>query len=68
MQASVNFIINYVLIMLEYRGYLATTQEEIDSAMSSALVSERMSIINVMINPIASRKAQQHEWLTRAKL
>ena len=54
--------------MLEYRGYLATTQEEIDSAMCSALVSERMSIINVMINPMASRKAQQHEWLTRAKL
>jgi hypothetical protein len=26
------------------------------------------TIINVMIDPMAGRKAQQHEWLTKSKL
>ena len=50
------------------QGYMVSTQAEIDSAMQQAMASDRLSVINVMINPMASRKAQQHEWLTRAKL
>ena len=43
-------------------------QEGISREVSAALESEEFRLINVMINPMASRKAQQHEWLTRAKL
>ena len=50
------------------RGHLVRTKEEIRKVLTSALASDKMSVINVMINPMASRKAQAHEWLTRAKL
>ena len=50
------------------RGVMVRDQEEIHRELSAALDSEELRLINVMINPMASRKAQQHEWLTRAKL
>ena len=37
-------------------------------AVAAALDCEELSIVNVMIHPMAGRRAQQHEWLTRAKL
>ena len=43
-------------------------QEAVYAEVSAALESQEFRLINVMINPMASRKAQQHEWLTRAKL
>lgn len=50
------------------RGVVVNTREEISREVGEAMGSEEFRIINVMINPSAGRKAQQHEWLTRAKL
>ena len=50
------------------RGAVVNTREEIARELGEAMGSEQFRIINVMINPSAGRKAQQHEWLTRAKL
>ena len=50
------------------RGVMVREQEEIYRELRAALESEEMRLLNVMINPMAGRKAQQHEWLTRAKL
>ena len=50
------------------KGVMVREQEEIQRELSAALESEEMRLLNVMINPMAGRKAQQHEWLTRAKL
>ena len=49
-------------------GFLARSSTQIQKAMKTALSKDEPTIINVMINPMASRKAQQHEWLTKAKL
>jgi len=49
-------------------GYHVSTQAQIKKAMEKALGAGEPTIINVMINTMAGRKAQQHEWLTRAKL
>ena len=59
---------NKMADMVGVTGHLVRTQEQITSVMTTALASDNASVINVMINPMASRKAQQHEWLTRAKL
>ena len=50
------------------RGAVVNTREEIARELGEAMGSQQFRIINVMINPSAGRKAQQHEWLTRAKL
>ena len=50
------------------RGAVVNTREEIARELGEAMESDQFRIINVMINPSAGRKAQQHEWLTRAKL
>ena len=50
------------------KGAVVNTREEIARELGEAMGSEQFRIINVMINPSAGRKAQQHEWLTRAKL
>ena len=50
------------------RGGMVEDQQSIYKEVSAALESNEFRLINVMINPMASRKAQQHEWLTRAKL
>ena len=49
-------------------GHLVSNQAQIKKAMETALRAGEPTVINVMINPMAGRKAQQHEWLTRAKL
>ena len=49
-------------------GVVVNTREEISREVREAMGSKEFRIINVMINPNAGRKAQQHEWLTRAKL
>ena len=41
---------------------------QVREAVAAALDSEELSIVNIMIHPMAGRRAQQHEWLTRAKL
>ena len=53
----------------EENGYLCKTTEEIKDAMGKALkVTDSPSLINIMINPMAQRKAQAFEWLTRSNL
>jgi len=46
-------------------GYLCRTPAEISSAMQKALKSDKLSIINVLINPSGTRKAQSFNWLER---
>lgn len=42
-----------------FRGYFASTPEEISTALRSALAeNSRPSLINIAINPAADRKAQ----------
>ena len=50
------------------RGAMVSSKEEIFREVGEAMGSGEFRMINVMINPSAGRKAQQHEWLTRAKL
>ena len=50
------------------RGEMVSSKEEIFREVEVAMGSGEFRMINVMINPSAGRKAQQHEWLTRAKL
>ena len=50
-------------------GSLCKSVEEIRSAFSRALNNKgEASILNILINPMAQRKAQAHEWLTRSKI
>ena len=53
----------------EENGYLCRTRDDIKDAMGKALqVTDSPSLINIMINPMAQRKAQAFEWLTRSKV
>ena len=53
----------------EENGYLCRTREDIKISMGKALqVTDSPSLINIMINPMAQRKAQAFEWLTRSKI
>ncbi|KXS22039.1 2-hydroxyacyl-CoA lyase 1-like protein [Gonapodya prolifera JEL478] len=47
------------------KGYICHTPSEITSAMRDALQSDKLAIINVMISPSGSRKAQSFNWLER---
>ncbi|XP_038222200.1 2-hydroxyacyl-CoA lyase 1 isoform X2 [Zerene cesonia] len=50
-------------------GHLCRTVEEIESAIKAAIqVTDRPSIINILINPQANRKPQTFNWLTESKL
>ena len=50
-------------------GSLCRTVEEIRNAFSKALKNDKeASILNILINPMAQRKAQAFEWLTRSKI
>jgi len=49
-------------------GVVCSTAQDIRSAVKRAFGVDEATIINVMINPMAGRKAQQHEWLTKSKL
>lgn len=51
------------------KGFLCRTIDELKDAMKEALEHKNgPSIINVLINPVAQRKPQEHDWLTRSKL
>jgi len=51
------------------KGYFATTAPEIESAMKAALKEkDQPSVINIMIDPGADRRAQEFSWLSRSKI
>ena len=53
----------------EENGYFCRTRDDIKNAMGKALrTTDSPSLINIMINPMAQRKAQAFEWLTRSKV
>ncbi|XP_023322403.1 2-hydroxyacyl-CoA lyase 1 [Eurytemora carolleeae] len=54
--------------MVGMTGVTCSKPQEIKTAVKNALAVNRATIINIMINPMAGRKAQQHEWLTKSKL
>ncbi|KAL7639314.1 UNVERIFIED_CONTAM: hypothetical protein RMT77_009803 [Armadillidium vulgare] len=50
-------------------GHFCQTKTEISSALKMVLKeSQKPSIINIMIDPVSQRKAQNFDWLTRSKL
>lgn len=50
-------------------GHFCSTIPQLQKAVSQALRDDsRPSLINVMIDPMAQRKAQDFNWLTRSKL
>jgi len=54
--------------MVGHVGEVATSLKEVEAAVGAGLARPAPSIVNILISPTAGRKAQQHEWLTRAKL
>lgn len=51
------------------KGFLCRTTQELDSAMQEAIKNTAgPTLINVLISPVAQRKPQEHDWLTRSKL
>ncbi len=58
-----------VLGLDKSRGSLCRTEAEIRQAFTKALATnDSPSILNIMINPMAQRKAQAFDWLTRSKI
>nr|XP_053633949.1 2-hydroxyacyl-CoA lyase 1-like [Cherax quadricarinatus] len=50
-------------------GYFCTSIPELQAAVTQALKEQhKPSLINVIVNPMAQRKAQDFPWLTRSKL
>ncbi|VVC92113.1 unnamed protein product [Leptidea sinapis] len=50
-------------------GYLCRTVEDIEKAIKESIkVTDRPSIINILISPQANRKPQTFNWLTESKL
>lgn len=47
------------------KGYYATTPAELTAALRDAVAAPVTTLINVMIDPQATRKPQTFEWLTR---
>jgi 2-hydroxyacyl-CoA lyase 1 len=47
------------------KGYFVMTPEELASALKEALAQEFPTIVNIAIDPRATRKPQKFEWLTR---
>lgn len=55
--------------MFGQNGYLVRDIPQLQNALSEALnLTNRPTIINVLINPTSDRKAQEHSWLTESKL
>ncbi|KAK2711820.1 hypothetical protein QYM36_012823 [Artemia franciscana] len=51
------------------KGYVCKSIKELHSAVENALKeTSKPTIINVFISPVAQRKAQDFDWLTRAKM
>ncbi len=54
---------------LGFSGHLCRSADDIRSAATAALADKhRPHLINIAIDPAASRKAQSFEWLTRSKM
>ncbi len=47
------------------KGYFATTPEELRQSLKEAVESPLPTIVNVLIDPKATRKPQKFDWLTR---
>ncbi len=47
------------------KGYFVTSHSELGPALEKALADPTPSLVNVMIDPKASRKPQKFDWLTR---
>ena len=52
-----------------FKGFNCKTTDEIRQAFQEALKrTDKPTIINVVINPSADRKAQEFPWLTKSKI
>jgi len=50
-------------------GWNCSTIPQLTEALQAALqVTDRPCVLNVVINPLATRQPQAHDWLTRAKM
>ncbi len=47
------------------RGFFVNTPDELRKALSDAALESMPTLINVMINPVSTRKPQKFDWLTR---
>jgi 2-hydroxyacyl-CoA lyase 1 len=47
------------------KGYFVTKPEELEPALKSALADSGPTIVNIMIDPKATRRPQKFQWLTR---
>lgn len=53
------------------KGYYAETADQLDSSLRTSFSNSKRgdaSLINVMINPVSSRKEQEFTWLTKSKM
>ncbi|KAK3108560.1 hypothetical protein FSP39_010665 [Pinctada imbricata] len=51
------------------KGYCARTTEQIKAAFTEALQNkQQVSLINIIISPMAQRKTQDFDWLTKSKM
>ncbi|KAK6628558.1 hypothetical protein RUM43_002373 [Polyplax serrata] len=58
-----------IMHLFGHEGHLVKTIPELQNSLKIALkVTDRPSVINVLINPIAGRKSQAFNWLTESKL
>jgi len=54
---------------LDCPGFLVKTPDELTVAIGECLhTKDRPSLINVVIDPMAVRKQQDFDWLTRSKM
>lgn len=55
--------------MFQMKGHFVKTIPELQAAVKESLaLTDRPTIINVIINPSADRKPQSFNWLTESKL
>uniref|UniRef100_A0A8C5YEN7 2-hydroxyacyl-CoA lyase n=1 Tax=Microcebus murinus TaxID=30608 RepID=A0A8C5YEN7_MICMU len=58
-----------VMIAFGGKGYFVQTPEELQKSLRQSLAdTTKPSLINIMIEPQATRKAQDFHWLTRSKM
>ena len=47
-------------------GFYITQPKDVQPALRKAMASPMPSILNICINPMAGRRAQSHDWLSRS--
>lgn len=58
-----------LLNMFGHQGHFVKTIPQLEQSLQEALqVSDRPTILNVIISPSSDRKAQSFNWLTESKL